>query len=94
MDLATLKELKFAAELYSDHSTSTLFYSYLCRLIDEDEEKRVTNKKEDIIDEITYRIKTEHKKYGNNNDLDWAEIAARKIYASHFKVKIETDIKN
>lgn len=48
------------------------------------------NKKEDIIAEIIYRIKQEYKKYHNNDDLDWMEIAARKIYASHFNNKIGT----
>jgi len=40
--------------------------------------------KEEIIASIKQRILDEYKKH---NTIDWAEIAARKIYATHFVTK-------
>ena len=54
--------------------------------IEENLDRSIKNEisKEVIITEIAYRIKTEYGKYKNNDDLEWWEIAARKIYSSHF----------
>lgn len=44
--------------------------------------------KEEVIKSITQRIKDEYRKH---KDLDWEEIAARKIYSTHFE-QPETEV--
>ena len=39
----------------------------------------------EVINSIKNRIKSEHTKYYNSDGLDWAELAAYKIYSSHIK---------
>lgn len=43
--------------------------------------------KNSIITSIAQRIRDEHRKHGSMIAHDWTEIAARKIYDSHFSGK-------
>lgn len=40
--------------------------------------------KEDIIEAIRSRLLEEHEKYAHQDEMDWARIAAHKIYSTHF----------
>ena len=52
--------------------------------------------KEIIIKQIKTRIESEFRKYKNTKEIDFTEMAARKIYSSFFKHKgiLMNDIKN
>lgn len=48
--------------------------------------KKITDESNEIINSIKNRILSEHKKYANKDDMDWALIAAKKIYGN-FNIK-------